>query len=297
MNTICFAFSQDAKIARSLADALGAEHGELEIHRFPDGEARVRLATDCKKKNVIVVCGGHDANANALPLMFAAQAARAMGANNVGLVAPYMAYMRQDMAFHAGEAVSALAYAQFLSNSFDWLATVDPHLHRIQSLDQVFSVPALCVSSMPAVSDWIAANVSDAVIVGPDSESTQWASSVAQRLGVPWAALRKTRTGDRQVSVSLPEPEILRGRSPVILDDIASSGRTLAEAAIGLRSLTTHPVTCIVVHALFAAGAEAAIAAAGVARCVSTNTVAHATNAIDIVPLIAERIRAQRVTP
>jgi len=226
-----------------------------------------------------------------LPLLFAAQAARAMGAGNVGLVAPYLAYMRQDAAFQPGEAVSVIAYAQFLSKSFDWIITVDPHLHRIRSLDEIFSIPAVCISSMPAVSNWIAANIPDPVIVGPDSESVQWASQVAQRIGVPWTVLSKTRSGDREVSVSAPDPAILRGRSPVVVDDIGSSGRTLIEAVNGLRPLASHPVTCIVVHALFSPEAAAQIRAAGAARVVSTNTVAHPTNAIDVVPLLAERIR------
>jgi ribose-phosphate pyrophosphokinase len=291
VNAICFSFPQDAQIGRGLADTLGAAHGELEIHRFPDDETRVCLGADCSNKNAILVCGGHGPNANALPLYFAAHAARAMGAGKLGLVAPYLAYMRQDTRFHPREAVSALAYAQFLSSSFDWVATVDPHLHRIQSLDEIFSIPALCISSMPAVSDWIAANVEDPVVIGPDSESTQWASSVAQRIGVPWAVLHKTRSGDRNVSVTLPDAAILRGRSPVIVDDIASSGRTLMAAANALRPLSSHPVTCVVVHALLAPDAESSIRAAGVTRFVSTNTVAHATNAIDVVPLLAERIR------
>jgi ribose-phosphate pyrophosphokinase len=291
VNTICFSFPDDTQIGRGLGEALGVVHAPLEIHRFPDAETRVRLGADCAKQSVIVVCGGRDPNANALPMLFAAHAARAMGASNIGLVAPYLAYMRQDTTFQEGEAISALAYAQILSGAFDWMATVDPHLHRIQSLDEIFSIPALCVSSMPAVSDWIAANIPDPAIIGPDSESTQWVSSVAQRIGAPWTALQKTRTGDRQVSVTLPDPEILRGRSPVIIDDIASSGRTLVEAVNGLHSLRSRPATCVVVHALLAADVESAIAAAGAARFVSTNTIAHASNAIDVVPLLAEKVR------
>jgi len=292
MNAICFSFPHDAQTGRALAEALGVVHGDLEIHRFPDGETRVRLAAECKKKNVLLVCGGRDPNANALPLLFAAHAARAMGADHVGLVAPYLAYMRQDTSFHEGEGISAIAYGKFLSSSFDWMATVDPHLHRIQSLDEIFSIPSLCISAMPAVSDWIAANISDPVIIGPDSESLQWASSVAQRIGVPWTVLRKTRTGDREVSVSLPDPEILLGRSAVIVDDIASSGRTLVEAVHGLRTLTSRPVTCVVVHALLSPDAESEIRTAGVTRFASTNTIAHASNAIDVVPLLAEGVRS-----
>jgi ribose-phosphate pyrophosphokinase len=292
MNAICLSFPWDVQIGRNLATALGAAHGNVGIHRFPDGETLVRIDVDCAGKNVILVCGGQNPDAGALPLCFAAHSARAMGAKNVGLVAPYLAYMRQDTTFHAGEAVSARAYGKFLSATVDWMTTVDPHLHRVKSLDEVFSIPAACVSSMPAVSEWIAANVTNPVIVGPDAESTQWASSVAARLAAPWTVLQKTRTGDRQVSLSLPDPEILRGRSPVIVDDIASSGHTLIEVAKRLRSLSTGPVTCVVVHALLEPGAEMAIRAAGVSSFVSTNTVAHASNAIDVVPLLAERILA-----
>lgn len=290
MNAVCFSFAQDALFGRRLAAALGAEHQEVDLHRFPDGETRVQLQSHCANRSVLFVCGGRDPNTTALPLLFAVHAARAMGATKVGLVAPYLAYMRQDTQFHDGEAVSAAAYGRLLSQAFDWIATVDPHLHRMKSLDAVFSIPALCISSMPAVADWITANVADPVLIGPDDESTQWAKDVAQRLGVPWSILHKVRTGDRQVSISLPDPEILRGRSAVIVDDIASSGRTLAEAVSGLASLDCQAVTCIVVHALLAPDAESMLEAAGAARLVSTNTVAHVTNTIDVVPLVAERI-------
>ena len=292
MSTICFSFPDDAQFGDALARTLGSERGVLDIHTFPDGETRVSLHGECAQRDVLVVCSGHGANQNAMPLYFAAETARAMGARRVGLVSPYLAYMRQDTQFHTGESVSALAYGRFLSNAFDWLVTVDPHLHRLKSLDAAFSIPSKCVSAMPAIADWIAANVSNPVLIGPDSESTQWAERVAVRLGVPWTVLEKTRTGDHQVSVTLPDPALLRGRTPVIVDDIASSGRTLVETLNALHGLGSAEIACIVVHALFASDAETAIRAAGVAHLVSTNTVRHATNAVDVVPLVAKAIQS-----
>jgi ribose-phosphate pyrophosphokinase len=291
VNALCFSLPQDLPFADGLSNALGATRGEVEVHVFPDGETRVGLGTDCFERNVILVYGGRDPNGNALPLHFAAQSAKAMGASSIGLVAPYLPYLRQDTQFNPGEAVSALAYARFLSASFDWIATIDPHLHRIRSLDDIFEIPALCISSVAAIAEWIRGNVVSPVIVGPDSESRQWVEPVARTLGVSWTTLTKTRTGDRQVTMSLPDPEIVRGRSAVIVDDIASSGKTLAEAATVLKGLGSRPVTCIVVHALLDQDAETALRDAGVARLVSTNTIAHSTNAIDVVPLLAARIR------
>ena len=291
MTALCISFPEGAHFGKRLAGLLGVAHGEVELHRFPDAETRVRLAADCAGQRVILICGGHDPNALALPMYFAARTARDLGASNVGLVAPYLAYMRQDTRFVPGEAISAVAYADFLSESFDWIATVDPHLHRIHSLDRIFTIPALCVASAPAIAAWISAKVEHPVIVGPDSESAQWVREVARALGVPWTVLAKTRAGDRDVAVSVPDPAILQGRNPVLVDDIASSGHTLAQAATALRNQGAPAPTCIVVHALMSEGAGPALQAAGVTRMVSTNTIAHSTNAIDVAPLLAHGIR------
>ncbi|MEO8063530.1 MAG: ribose-phosphate diphosphokinase [Pseudomonadota bacterium] len=288
MSAICFSFDQP--FGSQLAVALGAEPGRLDSHVFPDGETLVTLHGDCAGREVIIVCGGVGANARALPLQFAASTARALGAARVGLVSPYLAYMRQDKQFHPGEAVSALAYARFLSATFDWLVTVDPHLHRLPSLDAAFSIPSRCVSAMPAIAGWIVDNVKNPVLVGPDDESAQWARELGRLLSVPWLTLEKTRRGDHDVSVTMPDPTALAGRSPVIVDDIASSGRTLIETLNALRRLEAAPANCIVVHALLTPEAEAALRAAGAARLVSTNTVPHATNEIDVMPLMVAPI-------
>jgi ribose-phosphate pyrophosphokinase len=262
----------------------------MDWHRFPDRESLMTLRGDCARRDVIFVGTLTDPDSKALPLHFCAATARDLGARKVGLVAPYLGYMRQDQQFSPGQAFSARDFARFISASFDWLATVDPHLHRLRSLDDVFTIPAIAISAMPVVGDWIRRSVPDPVIIGPDRESAQWAQRVAQSLGVPWTALEKTRTGDRDVAVSAPDPQLIGNRNPVIIDDIVSSGHTLAESLLALGALGTPEVTCVIVHALFAEGAETALRSAGAKRIVSSNTVAHSTNAIDIVPSLAAAI-------
>lgn len=291
MKPLLFHFPDDAKLAAALAARLDAESGVLEWHRFPDGESLITLHSDCAQREVILVCGWRDPDAKALPFYFAATTARELGARRVGLVAPYLAYMRQDTRFNPGEARSAAAFARLLSASIDWMVTVDPHLHRFVSLDEVFGIPATAVSSMPAVAEWIAAHVPDPVLIGPDSESTQWAERIATHLGVPWVVLTKERRGDTDVCVSPPDAAQLSGRTPVIVDDIASSGHTLAATLEALRALGARAATCVIVHALFARGAEATVRAAGAGTIVSTNTVAHPTNRIEVAPLIAAAVR------
>jgi ribose-phosphate pyrophosphokinase len=291
---LMFSFPGDAAFAAALARHLDIEQAPLDLHEFPDGEVRVRLDADCAGREVIFLCGGQWPNRSALPLYFAAGTARELGATSVGLVSPYMAYLRQDRRFHAGEAVSAASYGRFLSGSFDWLVTVDPHLHRIVSLDQVLTIPAVRVSSVPALADWIAAQVPAPAIVGPDSESAQWVSAVAERLGAPFLVLGKTRVGDRDVRVSAADAAALAGRTPVVVDDIASSGHTLARTVEALLDAGATAPVCIVIHALFAGDAERVVRASGAARIVSANTIAHHSNEIDVSALVAEAVRGLR---
>jgi ribose-phosphate pyrophosphokinase len=291
MKPILFAFPADRAFAAHLATHVDADPARLDLHEFPDGETLVRLDGSCVGRPVIFVCGGREPNVHALPLFFAAATARELGATRVGLVAPYLAYMRQDQRFHAGEAVSAAAYARFLSASFDWLVTVDPHLHRVGTLADIYSISATSVCSAEALAPWIAARVSDAVIVGPDHESEQWTSRLASLLGVPWTVLDKQRRGDREVTIRVPDETVITGRTPVIVDDIASTGRTLARALEALRAAGARPPLCVVIHALFAADAERVVRQAGAACIASTNTLVHETNEIDVAPLVAAAVR------
>lgn len=291
MKPLVVALPGNERFAEELARLGGYETGALEARRFPDGESYVRIASDVASRSLVLVCTLADPDPKALPLLFAARTARELGAAHVGLVAPYLAYMRQDLRFHPGEAVSARLYADLLSGPFDWLATADPHLHRIHSLDEVYRIPAGVVHTAPLLSAWIEANVDAPLVVGPDQESEQWVSAVAKAAGAPWAVMRKQRLGDRTVRVTAPDLSAFRGRSAVLVDDVASSGRTLLEAVGVLEAQGLGAGVCLVVHALLTAEAQAALMEQG-ARLISTDTVPHPSNAISTAALFVSAIEA-----
>lgn len=290
MKPLILAFPGMIAVASQLTSQLGAEIAPLNLHRFPDGENLVTLPQDLRGRNVIVLATLRDPDPLALPLRFAAATARELGANRVGLVAPYLAYMRQDRRFASGQSVTAPLFARFLEDSFDWLVTVDPHLHRIPSLDRLFGIPAIHVRSAPFIADWIAREVPDAVILGPDSESQQWVAEVARKVGRPYEVLAKVRSGDRLVDVSLPESEALRHGTPVVLDDIASSGRTMIRAIERLLVAGTKPPVCVIIHAVFAGHAFQEILSMGDARVVTTDSIPHESNAISLAGPLAMAI-------
>lgn len=281
-------FPNHVALAPAIAAALDARIGRLDWRRFPDGESLVAVDDDLAGADAIVLAGLQRPDEIALALRFAAATAREFGARTVGLIAPYLAYMRQDKRFHPGEAVSAPLFARFLEDSFDWLVTADPHLHRIAELASVYRIPTRCVAAAPLVADWIREHIGNAIVIGPDSESEQWVSDIAVRAGVPYQVLHKIRRGDREVEVSLPDPATARGRTPVIVDDIVSSGRTAIETVGHLRQLGLPPATCIAIHAVFAGEAYEQLLAAGAARVVSSDSIPHPTNAISLAGLLAQ---------
>jgi ribose-phosphate pyrophosphokinase len=197
--------------------------------------------------------------------------------------------MRQDVRFHSGEAVSARYFAAMISQLFDALVTVDPHLHRIASLRDVFSIPARAISAAPAMGAWIKRSVPDAVIIGPDRESEQWASAVAEVAGAPYAVLSKNRRDDRSVAIEMPDLTRWRGRKLVIVDDIASTGGTLIEVAQRLTAAGFPKPSCVVVHALCGGPAEARLRSA-TDTFASTDTVPHSSNAISVATVIADAL-------
>jgi ribose-phosphate pyrophosphokinase len=276
--------------AEQLADALGCKTGALTTRKFPDGETYLRFDSAIEGKHIALVSTLNDPDAKIVPLLFAANAARMMGASKVGLCAPYLAYMRQDRSFHPGEAVTSRAMAALVSQYFDWMVTVDPHLHRYKSMAEIYTIPVTAVHAAPALSAWIAAQVKNPFLIGPDEESAQWVSETARGLGAPYATLKKIRQGDRVVTVSAPDIAAIGDRTPILLDDIISSGQTMLEVVKRLRAKgIEHPI-CLAVHGLFAGHSDRALTELG-ARIVTASSVPGPFAQIDLTGLIADGIR------
>lgn len=273
--------------------AAGLAQGTCEFRKFPDGEACVRLLDDVAGRRVVLVSALNDPDQRLMSVLLAAGAARAHGAREVGLAIGYLPYMRQDIAFQQGEPVSAVHFARILSEFADWIVTMDPHLHRFGSLGEVFGhVPARRVTAVPAISDWIISAFTRPLIIGPDSESGQWVNAIAGRAGSPALVLEKTRTGDRSVRIGLPEVGPFGEHQPVIVDDIVSTGTTMAKLVSGLRAKGFRPPVCCCVHALFVEGAQQKLLEAGAVQIASCDTVSHPSNRISIGKLLAEGVQA-----
>ena len=289
---LVLAFDDELPAAEALADALAVPLALVQRHRFPDGESKLRLPPQLPAQ-LVLLRGLQQPDQKLVELLITLPAARALGAQQILLVSPYLAYMRQDMAFTPGEAVSQRHVAALLGSQVDGLITVDPHLHRIASLDEV--LPARCrgvaLSAAPLLGAWVAQRVPGALLLGPDEEAGQWVAAAGTALGLDHAVCHKQRLGDREVRVALPDVP-LRGRAVVLMDDVASTGRTLVEAATAALAAGATSVDVAVTHALFSGDALAQLRAAGVRHVWSSNAVPHASAVVPITSLIAAAVRA-----
>jgi ribose-phosphate pyrophosphokinase len=282
-------FPEYREPARRLARAASLPYAEVDIHTFPDGESRLLLPE--KLPSRVAFCRSLDQpNGKLLELILAAAGAREQGVEHCTLIAPYLCYMRQDKAFSPGEVVSQGIIGQLIADYFSAVLTVDAHLHRISRLSE--AIPARVAINLKAtrpMAHFLAARFENPLLVGPDQESEQWVAAIAAYDKLDYVVASKLRLGDRDVVVKLP-PALYQGRDIVLLDDVASTGKTLEVAARELESQSPGSISVLVTHALFVGDARDRLAAAGVENIWSCDSISHQSNAVHLDEMLGNAL-------
>ena len=295
MKPLIFDFPYPSPLGKNVRTLLKSEEGKVFIQYFPDDETYLRIESHVEGREVIVNASLFHPNTWILNLFFLADALRAQGAKRVGLLTPYLAYMRQDKVFHPGEALTSVTFAKLLSSSFDYLVTIDPHLHRYHSLEEIYSIPAIALKAAPLISQWIHANVKKPFIIGPDSESAQWVEVIAK--DSPYIVLDKVRHKDGHVKITWPEIKGMEKKTPVLVDDIISSGGTMLQAIQHLKEQGFPPPICIAIHPIFAENSYEKLWEAGIEDVVTCNSIPHPSNQIDLAPILAPCLKKVLASP
>jgi ribose-phosphate pyrophosphokinase len=276
--------------AERLASALNAQLLEVSLHQFPDGESLLRLPSTLPE-HVLICRSLNQPNDKLIELLLCAKTARQLGAKRLTLLAPYLCYMRQDIANQPGEAVSQQIIGQMLAELFDDVITVDPHLHRISRLNQAIPIDnAISLSATEEIGQFLQQQFDHAVLLGPDSESEQWVAAIAKKIGFDYSVAEKIRLGDTQVQMTLANYDF-QSKTVVIIDDMASTGRTLAKATTLLLEAGAGQVYAAITHPLFCADAEEHIMQAGVQQIWSTDSISHPRACIYLHNLLAQAVK------
>lgn len=283
------AFPDYLQQSQAIAEHLNVPLAEVAVHHFPDGESFVELPPSIPE-HVIVCRSLNQPNEKLVELLLCAATAKNLGAERLTLVAPYLCYMRQDFANRPGVAISQTIVGKLLADLFDDVITVDPHLHRISSLTEAIPCKnAISLSASNAIARFLKPKFSHALLLGPDSESEKWVAAIAEKTGFDYDVADKIRKGDKQVELTLPRRNYHQ-QTIIIIDDIASTGRTLSQASKRLRSEGAGDIYAVITHALFCGDAEKYLLEAGIKAIWSTDSIAHPTSGIKLGKLLAEAL-------
>ncbi len=272
------------RVSRELSNA---PFGIPFTKRFPDGEMYVRVGGRLEGEDVVVVQSTRT-DQDLLELILLEDAVREAGARHVYVVVPYFGYARQDRRFFPGEPVSARALCRHVELGADAVVTVD--LHSAQTLTQ-FTKPAYEASGIPAIARLLRERPVD-LLVSPDRGGTERVRRMAQLLGKPWFALDKKRIDSEHVELKIPAdlPQGIEGKHLVLVDDVITTGGTIAEAAKLLKKHRAGAISAACTHGLFLRDAFERIKAV-TDDVYATDTLGNAAEKASVAPDIADILR------
>lgn len=285
-----FYFPEDKVMASNLSSKSNIEMGIAETRYFPDEKIYIRITSEVKDKIIFLFCSLDHPNNKILSLLFMAKTLKELGATKICLISPYLPYMRQDKSFKSGEAITAIIFSKFISTFIDQLITIDPHLHRIKNLSEIFNILTSNLHLIHEISEWIRNNISAPHLIGPDEESSQWVREIANALKAPFSIIKKIRHGDRDVTISVPDINDT-SKTPVLIDDIISTGTSMMAVIHDLISRGFKHPTCIGVHALFDENTYRKFLNSGAQKIITSHSIANFSNEIDITDVIAEVLK------
>lgn len=283
---IIMSFPEVSAIGKKVASVLNVPHSRIQVHEFPDGEYNLKFRKNPRGKKVVIVsCLAREPNKRMIECMLAAGIARDFKAKEVILVATYLPYMRQDTHFSGYDSFSAKHFLEAFSD-YDKIIAIDPHLHRIKNMHFI-SKKAESISANATVAYYIKKKFKDDfTIIGPDAESAQWSAKIAKMLNKKVVILEKTRFGDKHIKQK--EKKLGEGGTYIIIDDIISTGRTLAGALEMAKNQGAKRLVCIGIHGLLLG--DAAKLVRKHAQLITTNTIPNKYAKIDVSVLIAHKL-------
>ncbi len=289
--------SANPKLATNVAHALGRNLGACVVERFPDGELHIEVRESVRGQSVCLLQPtSPPVEQHLFELLLLADACRRAGAARIVAAIPYFGYARQDRRAVGRDPIAARVAADMIATAgIDDVIVVDLHSRAAEGF---FSVPAEHLSAVSLLAEAVRSQATEeAVIVAPDLGAVKLADRYSALLKLPVATIHKTRISGSEVRVHQLVGDV-RGRAPLIVDDMLSTGGTVAAAVRALLAAECTPdITVVVTHGLFAGPAEQVLRELPVARVITTDSVAPRADlalplhVVSIAPLLAEVIK------
>ncbi len=277
--------SASLSTADELSKLLNVPLVKTEIKRFPDGELYLRVLQTVKQEHVVVIQTTHP-DERIIELLLLLDALKRADAATVTVIIPYFGYGRQDKQFKEGEPISAQLMATLISMNSNRIITVDPHKEKILDF---FTVPAYGISAVELLSNYLN-NKNIDVVLAPDKGALNRAQKTAALLNCEVDFLEKTRIDGSTIQIT-PKSLDVKNKNVAIIDDIISTGGTMASAIQELKKQKATKVYVSCTHGLFVGSAIEKLRAAGCDEIISTDSICSSFSIVKISPIIAKALK------
>lgn len=268
-------------IAEDLSKELNVPLANVIAKRFPDEEFYVRIMDDISKEHVVIVQTTYP-DPNIIELFILQNAVEEAGAKEVSIVIPYFGYARQDTKFQNGEPISAKAMADLISLNADRVITVDPHKEYILDF---FSTSAFSCSAVPELAKYLKNKKID-MVLAPDKGALERAKKASSIIGCEFDYMEKKRIDGTTIEIK-PKNLNAKNKNVAIIDDIISTGGTMAKSIQELKKHGAKNVFVACTHGLFAGNAVKKLTSAGCNEIISTDTIKSKFSKVKIAPCIS----------
>jgi len=277
-------------VAKELSKSLDAPLARIILKRFPDDELYVCISDDVSGENVIIVQTTYP-DPNIVELFLLQDAAREAGVKKITTVIPYFGYGRQDKKFEDGEPISAKAIANLIGVNADEVITVDPHKKHILDF---FSIPASSCSAVPELAKYLKKKNID-LVLAPDKGALDRAKQASTLIGCDFDYMEKTRIDSMTIEIK-PKNLDVQNKNVAIIDDIISTGGTMAKSISELKKHGANKIFAACTHGLFAGGAIKKLSSAGCDEIISTDTIKSEFSKVKIAPSISQLMASKQVS-
>ncbi|MEM4257801.1 MAG: ribose-phosphate diphosphokinase [Candidatus Thermoplasmatota archaeon] len=274
-------------LAQKIAEILHEPLLTRTTKRFPDTEFYIRIHDDITNEHIIIVQTTYP-DPNLVELFIMQNAVHEAGGKKITVVIPYFGYNRQDKKFEPGEPISAQALAQLISINASTIITVDPHKDHLL---QFFTVPAYGCSAVAEIATYLKKKDID-FILAPDKGAKNRAKHAAKIIGCDYDYIEKTRIDGTTVTMK-PKHLDAKGKNVAIIDDIISTGGTMAQSIRELKRQKANRVTVACTHGLFIGDAQQKLTTAGCDEIIATDTIQSNYSTVSVAPCIAELLKKQ----
>jgi len=277
------------ELAYRVSKLAGCKLLRTEFKRFPDGELYIRVLDNeaIENEDVVFIQSQRDQNEAVVESILMSDILRDEGARSITLVASYLAYTRQDKKFNPGEPISIRVLAKVYSQLFDRVITINPHETHIKSF---FEVPFICGSAVKELASYVKDRLNNPVVLSPDTGAIELAREAAQVIGCEYDYLEKTRITPTEIKVA-PKNLHVEGRDVLIVDDIISTGGTVATAIRMLKEQGAENVIVACVHPVLIGDALNKLYTSGASEVIGTDTFPSPVSKVSVDRVILELLR------